>query len=68
MNSMCLHIGRAAEDSAALLLLAKELSKLLGTAGQAVVHKLSQAHCEWDYLPADTSSVHAAHPHRSSPQ
>lgn len=55
-----------AEDSATLLLLAKELNSLLGSAGQAVVHKLSQAHCQWDYLPADRSGAQAAIPTRSS--
>lgn len=65
---ICLRTGvqGAAHDSAALLLLAQELSKLLGTAGQAVVHKLSQAHCQWDLLPADRSGAQPAHRHRSN--
>lgn len=52
-NGVHAYIGRqgTVEDGAALLLLAKELNSLLGSAGQAIVHKLSQAHCQWDYLP-----------------
>ena len=66
-NSVRAYTGTqgAADDSAALLLLAKELTSLLGSAGQAVVHKLSQAHCQWDYLPADRSCAQAALPNRS---
>lgn len=51
----------AAQDSADLLLLAKKLSSLLGEAGQAVVHKLSQAHCQWEYQPAARCSTQPAH-------
>lgn len=48
----------AAQDGADLLLLAKELNGLLGTSGQAIVYKLSQAQCRCNYLPADRSSIH----------
>ena len=65
-NSLHTHTGTqgTADDSAALLLLANELTSLLGSAGQAVVHKLSQAHCQWDYLPANRSWTQAALPNR----
>ena len=59
----CLLTGRqgVAQDSAALLASAKELSKLLGTAGLAVVQKLSQAYCQWNYLAADRSNPQSSH-------
>lgn len=48
-------VEAAAQDGADLLLVAKELNGLLGTSGQAIVYKLSQAQCLWNYLPADRS-------------
>lgn len=64
----CTHTGAQgpAEDSAALLLLAQDLTSLLGTAGQSVVHKLSQAHCQWAHLPANRSDEQAERPDRSA--
>lgn len=44
-------------EAAALLLLAEELSRCLGTLGTALACKLSQAHCEWDYQPSDRSNA-----------
>ena len=50
-------VEAAAQDGADLLLLAKELNGLLGTSGQAIVYKLSQAQCQWNYMPADRCST-----------
>lgn len=54
-------VEAAAQDGADLLLLTRELNSLLGTSSQAIVYKLSQAQCQWNFVPADRSITQPNH-------
>ena len=56
----CAGLQETVEDPAALLLLARQQSRLLGVTGNAIAHKLSEAHCQWNYMPIDRNGADAA--------